>query len=383
MTILGEVALDEDGVMQGWCWDPDRPAERLTVDILIDETIIASPVASALREDLHFRKFGDGRHGFTVTLTRQIAAARKRAIISARERSSGDRFWHQLFRPFCLPEGYDERLRAARGALESMARSPALADAARHGQLAGGLAALGSALRARAGVAPKTAALRPFALAAQAVPALSVIVDAGNDAMAVFAALRNAAGSLGMAGAEVILTDEGADKQGLRLQGQAKNLGYVFTPEPLLARRRNLGAGMARSDALVFLDHLQNRPGDALAVLAQPAGTITIPGEIADMARRIAPGMMADMVECAAPAGLGLALAAPRKFFEAQGGFDPKMDDGAGLEVLDWVLRAARQGAPMTVWRSPWPVEKQARPVLRNDDAGKFFTARWMTGANP
>ncbi len=392
MTVLGDVDLDEDGVLHGWCWDPSRPAERLTVDILIDDEVIASPLASTLREDLKFRQFGDGRHGFTVALTRQMALVRQRRMLRARERSSGVYFWHLVFREFSLPPDYAERLQTMRDTLGRLGQEPALDDATRGDasqQMRAAFAGLGTRLRAQAGIAAPLPAPRLFTIAAPAAPALSVILDMEGDAPSAFAALRRAAPALEVAMAETILTDDGTDPRGLRLQKEAGNLGYLRAAGLSRAARRNLAAQAAQGGVLAFLQDGANWRGDvpgALAALAHGAsrateatGAIIVSAQVAARLRRIAPHCVAGLVEIAALAWPELALAAPRAMFQAVGGFDTEIEDSTGLEILDFVLRAAAQGVPVLACRPSGPSQEEAWAMpFGQREAAQRFAARWM-----
>lgn len=387
MRVLGEVALDEDGVVHGWCWSPDQPGARLTVEILVNQEVVSTLVASRFREDLRTRKFGDGYHGFSVTLTKQLALASNRSVVSARESTSGSCFWQKIFGEIAIPEGFDERLAATRAAIDLLGHSPAF-GAPRSGtktaRLATALAALGARLRAQAGMGPEQLSPHSFALTALAQPVISVILEAGPDMTATLDELRHAAQALGQAGAEIILIDDGADPRGLQLQRQAKNLKYLFSPGQSPAERRNLAAAAARGETLVFLDHAQGRLGAALhEIHAQAREKLVISAGIADMVSRIAPGLAAGMADINHAAGLGLALAMPKALIGHYGGFDRRVDDGAGLDVLDWTLRAAKAGTPVAVWRSLWIPDVQPHREPRNIEAGRRFAERWVMGAPP
>jgi hypothetical protein len=385
MKVLGEVALDEDGVVHGWCWSPDQPAARLTVELLVNQEVVSTLVASRFREDLRARKFGDGYHGFTVMLTRQLALASKRSVVSAREATSRNCFWQKMFGDMAIPEGFDERLAAARAAIGHLGHSAALGtprSGTKTARLTGALAALGARLRAQAGMAEEQPGRRSFALPALAQPGISVILEAGPDVAARLDELRHAAQALGQAGAEVILTDDGADPRGPQLQRQVGNLNYLFSPGQSPAERRNLAAAAARGTTLVFLDHAQGCLGAALHELhRQTPEKLVISAGIADAASRIAPGLAGGMADIVQAAGFGLALAMPKALIGHYGGFDQCVDDGAGLDVLDWTLRAAKAGAPVAVWRSPWVPDAAPHREPNNIEAGRRFAERWLMGA--
>jgi len=50
--IDGDAELGDDGVLQGWCWNVQKPDERQVVEVLIDDRIVSTSVASRFREDL-------------------------------------------------------------------------------------------------------------------------------------------------------------------------------------------------------------------------------------------------------------------------------------------------------------------------------------------
>lgn len=47
----------------GWAWDSARPDEKITVDIIVDGKLLASPTAEKFRQDLKEAGKGDGKHG--------------------------------------------------------------------------------------------------------------------------------------------------------------------------------------------------------------------------------------------------------------------------------------------------------------------------------
>jgi hypothetical protein len=387
MTVLGDVVLNADGLLDGWCWNPDAPNARCTVEILIDEEIIHSVVASRPRDDLKFLKYGDGNHGFVATLTRQIAKASKRSAIRARDHASGHCFWQKPLGEFMLPDGFDDRLAGTRAMLDRLAHSPALRQGRRK---AGGavlndnLARLGERLVGPADQPALPAPARHFTLAALPEPSLSVIFDAGAEGAGALHAIRCAAHALGQANAEAILTDAGADPQTLRLQAQAGQLKYIFNPGAALATRRNQAVAMARGGIVLFVGLGDTRLDDALAALpALAADGLVISRGLADAARRVAPQDCESLEDAAVPAPENFILAAPRALFTRHGGFDPDMDDGAGLDLLDWTLRAARAGQKLTAWHAPWSTPRPlpaAAPAAPDLEAGHRFAARWVMG---
>jgi hypothetical protein len=365
MAILGEAVLDQDGVLHGWCFSPDEPGRRRTVEILIDEDVAATVIASRFREDLRNGQFGDGYCGFMLSLATPIAQAPQAAMLRARDLISGICFWQKRLGDYAVPAVFDERVEQVRASLRQRATSPAfLGGASRATALASGLGMLGEQLAARGG-APQR---RGFTLPAPAKPRVSVIFDAGADGAAL-EALRMAAPALAEALAEAILTDDGSDKRLITQQAQVRNLGYLYAGGQKPAARRNLAAAAARGERLVFLHPAE--PGAGSALLGLP-DVVVLAGGIADAARRVAPSLMEAIEELDGPAWPGFILSAPR----GMGEFDVTVDDGAGLDVIDWVLRAARDGAAMKVWRCPWAGMPSATPT--DIPAGHRFAERWI-----
>jgi glycosyltransferase involved in cell wall biosynthesis len=54
--------------VEGWVWDPNRPKERIQVELLEGDTQLGSAVANVTRADLIPAAIGDGRHGFSIPL---------------------------------------------------------------------------------------------------------------------------------------------------------------------------------------------------------------------------------------------------------------------------------------------------------------------------
>ncbi len=379
MAVLGEAALDADGVLHGWCWNPAHPAERRAIEILIDGRTAAMLVASRFREDLRFRKYGDGYHGFSVTLTRHIAMASRHSVLSARDRETGFTFWQKGFGEFAIPEDLDTRLDRLRASTSAGARSSGFAHSGdKTARLSNAFSQLSGILQARAGKPAPQAPQPAFALPRLASPALSVILDASGDATALelIRQLRLSVPALHRAGAEVILADDGVDSQTAKLQTQAQNLRYILSPGATLAARRNASAAVARGNTLVFIKPGQ---GGLLGLSETPPERIVVSGAIAGAIRRTAPSFAGSITPLPSAAPPGFMLAMPRGLIQTYGKFDTTVDDDNGLDILDWVLRAASNGAEITAWRgSESPIAPAPSPDIA---AGRRFAERWIMGA--
>lgn len=371
MTILGDVALDEDGVLHGWCWCPWEPQTRRRVDIMLDDTLAASSRASRFREDLRLRHYGDGYHGFSVTLSKQLATA-NHALLSARDQATGVCFWQKLFGSVALPASFTARIDRARHDLQALARAEALTRPG-HGEGARLVRAL-SGLEAQLNIrAP--APMPRFTLPRPARPAYSLIFDAWVDAEPLLHALQQAAPSLHERNVEILLTDGGADPRTANLQARAANLTYCLGPGQPAAARRNDATALARGTRVIFLNHAAHGLDATLAALPQqPAGALILSGALASAVARM---VRTKPAEAAFQASTGLQLAADKSLLTQLGGFDPEMDDGAGLELLDFTLRAARQNVPLICWGTPGVA---VLPPSRNTEAGERFARRWLMG---
>lgn len=231
-------------------------------------------------------------------------------------------------------------------------------------------------------VAAPAAIVTETAVGLSSAPLLSVVIPAHDAARSLAATLEATLASDVPGGIEVIVVDDAssdataaiAARFPVRLQRMARPGGA--------ARARNVGAGCARGEFLVFLDaDVVPQPG-ALARLAAAlrAGADCVIGRYGAASRATEFGSrFKNAVHCAmfdrSPAevswfwtGLG---AVRRATFERLGGFDEqRFGHGAGLEDLELGVRLRRSGVairldaavraehdhPRTVWQ-----------VLRND----------------
>ncbi|HQT46002.1 MAG TPA: hypothetical protein PLY97_02170 [Acidocella sp.] len=381
MTVLGEARLDSDGALHGWCWDHLRPKERLTVEVLIDGEVVASAVASRFREDIRDRKFGDGYHGFNIVLTKQLGLSSSQATLSVRERNSTKIVWRKVLGEFRLPDDFGDRIADCQNELARMAWAPLLTTGPKtnkRARVGGALAALAVQLR---GQNRKPAPQPPISvkLANQTKPKLSLILNAGMDHALVMPYLRRSAQALAMAYAQVVVTDGGTAPQTLDDQALANTLSYIFCPATSHAGQRNLASRAALGDILIFLD-LRNAgrlAPDWQVLRHHAAHRLILSAGIAELLKRLAPAVLSGVVEISAPAGQEIKLALPSRFIQDYGGFDETIEDGSGLDLLDWVLRAAKAGAPLAVWQTPHIPCVPPLRISTGGATGQIFAERW------
>lgn len=64
VTLQGFIDAIERGIVYGWAWNPQRPGERVAVEILHGGTALGTATADLYRDDLVELEIGDGRHAF-------------------------------------------------------------------------------------------------------------------------------------------------------------------------------------------------------------------------------------------------------------------------------------------------------------------------------
>jgi len=66
--VVGYVEAATDTRILGWAWAPRKPQERLVVQALLDEAVVAEGSADRSRDDLARNGIGDGQHAFELAL---------------------------------------------------------------------------------------------------------------------------------------------------------------------------------------------------------------------------------------------------------------------------------------------------------------------------
>ncbi len=356
--ILGEATLDRDGVLHGWCWSPRRPTARLTLEFLVDNVVVATAVASRFREDVRNRNFGDGYHGFNVPLTKQLSGATPPRMVAAREVETGRVFWQNLLGDFAIPAGLHKRVAEAEAGIRAAAWAEALV-APGPGQLAlaaAGIGAAGRRLQAKANprVETNSTALAgpPVTLPYFPSPAVSLILDAGDDAEQTLALVAAAARTIGDLAAELIILDRGGDPRNVCLAGHITNARYVYAAATGTAAARNLAAADARGDRLVFLRNTGRRLDLGLTQFAnwRHEGPVISTAIAALAARRAG----SDRFVVSEPASyLGVDIAISRAAFLEAGGFAEHLENGVGAEAADLLLRCLPEAETALIWREP------------------------------
>jgi len=369
-TLRGDLRERVDGGFEGWCWAPDRPEERLVVDLLVNDTLAASIVAAVFRRDLQLRGIGDGRHGFSLRLPPNLPETNEEHIVTARERRSGFVFGRVL-RTAAGDMAGAERLEAVAGTMEGLWRrlqaahagraAPAAADRLREalGVLAGRLAARHAPYRAAGDIDPGTPPYSPsppILLPDLPAPELSVVLLAGG-AQPTLRRIAALAPAADLAGAEIIVVDPGHDAYAALLPAEVRNLRYLRDRSATTtAAAANLAIPMARGARLLVLDEVPAEPSAAsllaLAHAASRAAPALLLGSAATAALERA-GESAPPEAVRLRGRLGVALCIDRVLWQELGPLDTALHDGAGLECADLAFRARLLGLPVLTVGEP------------------------------
>jgi hypothetical protein len=66
--VVGYVEATTPTQVLGWAWSPRAPNQRVTVQAMLGQTVVAEATADRDREDLRKNGIGDGRHAFELKL---------------------------------------------------------------------------------------------------------------------------------------------------------------------------------------------------------------------------------------------------------------------------------------------------------------------------
>jgi hypothetical protein len=267
-------AVTEDGWVQGWAWYPGAPERRAEIEILLDGVVAGSTLAASHRPDLAAAGMADGNYGFSFALPFETIAQAREALISVRERESGQGFaTPRLFRRRVVTDAMEkitaleDDVRLLRGSLEQ-ARAQQMADergsaelfravgdffvqlaeAAEAGRPAGPMRTL------RGAIEDVTSEFAPLEFEYPAEPALSLCVEARGSVAMIYETLRALRGIAVGHATEVVLFDTGGCEDAPLLPLVARNLRYLHIDNKMAQpASRNQVAAFARGSILVFL----------------------------------------------------------------------------------------------------------------------------------
>lgn len=105
VTLQGFVDAVERGIVYGWAWNPQRPGERVSVEILHGGTPLGTVVCDRFREDLVGLEIGDGRHAFEFDTAGRLPDGVSGAEIEVRYAGSTLPLPRMQVRPQLRPRG--------------------------------------------------------------------------------------------------------------------------------------------------------------------------------------------------------------------------------------------------------------------------------------
>ncbi len=378
VVLDGDAQLAADGVLQGWCWNPKRPTERLVVEILINERIVSTFVASRFREDLPGRNIGDGYYGFITTIAKSLLDAGDNFVISARERSSGCCFWRHVRGESGLPNDFAGRFAEAQQQLSRVARSShlrALGRPSLTARISMELGALGMHLRtaaklddtlhrtpmarARAELLQQTA---PRILEILRNPKLALIIIADSASSEVLSAISAIVPTLDSLEASLLLIDRGLDADVALAPSLFGNLRYVFDPRSDLRALLADGLRYSHGDLLLFMRNPREEVARRLPeIVAQMnAGySIYMNARSAEIAYEICAESAEHLSRRRTNYPLCVEFAGKRELFEHLDAFLSSKDTVTGLEDVDLAIRAIRDGIELCAWDEP-PLEHKS-----------------------
>src|SRR5664280_2233310 len=71
-SLQTSLELLNGSVFTGFVADPERPAQRFTVELLLDGLVIRTAYADIYVQDLAEKRIGDGCHGFAFSISRSL-----------------------------------------------------------------------------------------------------------------------------------------------------------------------------------------------------------------------------------------------------------------------------------------------------------------------
>jgi hypothetical protein len=361
----GDGQLGADGVLQGWCWNAKKPADRQIVEILINERIVASIVASRFREDLRQRYIGDGYYGFVATITKSLAEAGNNFAITARERTSGCCFWRQIRGQTALPTDFADRLMNVqnRFSLVAWSREVAMLDAeSTASNIPKALCELGATLQRREAQHLPPIARARAALLQRTVTAIAPIIrhprvaiifisdSISHDAISALSAVISALNSMD---ASLLLIDRGSNAEVSLCPSLFRNLRYIFNAQRGLRALLADALQYSHGDYLVFLrnpDASLARGLPEVVARLRESGSVYLNSGSFEIASKLCAEPPAQPARQSALLPIGLTFAGRRDAFERISGLLQPEDEVTTCPDIDFAIRALRDALEVCVW---------------------------------
>jgi hypothetical protein len=390
LLVIGGLSRSAPSRLEGWCWSPARPSERLVAEITINGKVASAIVAASLSVELRDRGIGDGYHAFSVSLPAPPQGSGV-VVIEARERTTQILFGRVLVRKASVTSVFQPRLEPLDTAILEL--QAAVARSERSSSEIGifaRMSELGHLLNRRARrldipsnddavgleiALQRISAMRLYRLPYFRSPELSVVVEVGRTFTETYSTIQALGALLERARAELVVIDDGASPAHALLRQKIENLGYIRQKKAGgRSGARNQAAEITRGSRVLFGSSLR-RVGSLIV-----DGAPEWPGELVlgPTAFALACDVNAKSIFSevrSARGGEGLVVCVDRELFEACGALDEECGFGHHLEVIDLALKADALGATVAAEYSLGaPFEPIATP--RASDLARFLE-RW------
>ena len=390
VPVLGALSRSASHRLEGWCWSPARPADRLVVEITVNDRTISAVVAASLSVELRDTGIGDGFHAFSVPFPALPPNARY-TVIEAREKSTLLIFGRLVVGKRTASGIEESRLSSLEGevtelhaALGEWERRPRAASTASHfgdlghllthrsrhptGPVSEGFVGLEIAVQ-------KLAAARQFDLPLFRRPRLSVVVGAGQAFGETYASIQALGPQLECAEAELIISDDGSVPSHALLCQKIGNLGYLRRHKSEGASSCiNAAAAMARGQRIVFASSLN--AVSSLISDGSPAlsGELVLGPAASALAEEVGEGFAFTALRSSLDND-GLIACVDRDLFLACGALDEVGSFGHDLDLIDLALKAESLGADIrTLHSSSSPFKAKVTPSASQLSC---FQMRW------
>lgn len=266
--------VSDNGVVKGWAWYPDHPADRVELEILVDGKIAGTVLAAQPRQDVLDAGFGDGKYGFSWPLPFALLVQPHTMTIMARDKQSGHALGEALTFRQTFANDAIRRISEMEADIRLLNASLCKLGAARArdqdeaallfktvGEFFNTLAESGPAPRElrllKPAITEITTGFTPFAFRQSLAPALTIFVEVGGPVADLYAMLHSLAGPLLAHDAEIFLLDGDplappCDEAAL-LPLIIQNLRYLRLPAGAAAARYNRAMHLAAGALAMFV----------------------------------------------------------------------------------------------------------------------------------
>jgi hypothetical protein len=275
MALQGHLeSVQEDGLITGWCWDPDDASRSVRLQVFVDNDPVGSMLADTFRADLEAAGIGDGTHAFSFLLPWSAISVKSVSTIRVCDTETGHFLGGAItFRRAALIPVEQRLLELEHGLRLLEARlSDARAHAAREASLTRSMLGAVGAFFTRLAEMPSDviaargsgsigellasvgARYESLTLAVPKSPALTICVSSDSDLDETVACLRSIHVSGLDTEAEIILLDSGVSAELALISSFVQNLRYWrLAPGTSQAEARNRVAQLGEREVIVFL----------------------------------------------------------------------------------------------------------------------------------